>query len=131
MSTPSVNLKDIAAAAVEIVAQLKRDAESAADRIKRQGEESARAVTNALATLEEGLGEMSELMLAASHVFVQRFELAAGWNDGGKPAEFSAALETTSSQRIELAGDKFNRGSSPTIKAGKHKAILIIIPEDK
>lgn len=130
MSTIPVNLKDVAVAAQEMIAQLKRDAESMSDRIKRQGEESARAVTNALATLEEGLGEMSELMLAASHVFVRRFELAAGWNDGGKPAEFSAALETTSNQRIELAGDKFNRGSSQTIKPGKHKVILFIIPEE-
>lgn len=130
MSTPSVNLKDVAAAALEMVAQLKRDAESAADRLKRQGEESARAVTNALATLEEGLGEMSELMLAASHVFVQRFELEHGF--GGRsvqPLPLRVEMDA-GNNRIVLA-DSYGQDATKAIKPGKHRVVLFIIPEDR
>lgn len=125
MSEPSVNLKDVAAAAQEFVAQLKRDAESAADRIKRQGEESARAVTNALAQLEEGLGEMSELMLAASHVFVKTFDHGAGCS-----VPFRAVIEANC-QQAELAYSHDSLRGEAGIRPGKHKAILIIIPEGK
>lgn len=130
MSTPSVNLKDVAAAALEMIAQLKRDAESAADRLKRQGEESARAVTNALATLEEGLGEMSELMLAASHVFVHRFELERGFaSQIAQPLPLRIEMDA-GNNRIVLA-DSYGQDATKAIKPGKHRAVVFIIPEEK
>lgn len=130
MSTIPVNLKDVAAAAQELIAQLRRDAESMSDRLKRQGAESAQAVTGALAQLQEGLGETSDMMLAASHVFVQRFDVhAGGYGADGRGEPLGGNLEFGNNQRVELCGNRYGDVFS-RIKPGKHKAILFIIPEE-